>query len=143
MNRPNIRAMSETTAAPVWRFRLMILTALAVLVLVVLWLRSRADITQVEQKRAAMRGALRALLAAQDAHQVRTGRYAMELDSLTNWTPPPALELTFHPVDVTAWGATVHDSSLSIAPSTCGLYVGRAAASPHRAVVDPGTPACW
>jgi hypothetical protein len=140
---PNIRAMSDPNAQPVWRFRLMILTALAVLVLAVLWLRSRADITRVEKHRTAMIATLRALVAAQDAHQARTGRYAMTLDALPSWTAPATLDLTFTPVDATTWGAAVRDTALRIAPTHCGVYVGAAHASPHRAVVHPGSPACW
>jgi hypothetical protein len=121
----------------------MMLTALAMLVLSVLWLRSRAATTSVEKRRSALLGSLRALVAAQDAHQARTGRYATTLDSLGGWSRPPELVLVFTPHDVTTWSATLHDSSLSIAPTTCGVFVGRPEASPHRAVVTPGTATCW
>lgn len=135
--------MSDTNTPPVWRFRLMLLTGLAVMVLLVLWLRSRADITRVEKQRTAMVGALRSLMSAQDAHQARTGRYATDLDSLSGFSRPTLLVLHFAPFDATTWSATVHDSTLPIAPTTCGLFWGRPEASPHRAVLDPGTPACW
>jgi hypothetical protein len=143
MNLSNIRAMSTSDSAPVWRFRLVMLTALAFLVLAVGWLRARANTTAVEQRRSAMIGALRSLIAAQDAHQARTGRYALSLDSLVGWKAPDVLPLTFTPLDASAWGATVHDTALTIAPVACGVFVGREAASPHRAVIYPGSPACW
>jgi hypothetical protein len=121
----------------------MLLTALALLVLAVVWLRARANTVAVEHRRSAMIGALRGLIAAQDAHQARTGRYAVSLDSLTGWNTPEALQLTFTPLDAGAWGATVLDPALTIAPVACGVFVGREAASPHRAVIYPGSPACW
>lgn len=135
--------MSNSDALPVWRFRLMLLTALAVLVLLVFWLRSRADITRVEKQRRAMIGTLRSLMAAQDAHQARTGRYAIQLDSLTGYTAPPELVLEFRATGSAAWSATVHDSTLDVAPTTCGLFVGPPETSPHRAVLEPGSPTCW
>ena len=135
--------MSDINTQPVWRFRLMLVTALAVMVLLVLWLRSRADITKIEKQRGAMVGALRTLMAAQDAQLARTGRYATNLDSLTGYTRPATLVLQFTPIDATTWGATVHDPELLIAPMRCGVFVGRPEASPHRAVLDPGSPACW
>ena len=140
---PNIRGMPDSDTQPIWRFRLMILTALAVLVLSVLWLRARAATTSVEKRRSALMGSLRSLVAAQDANQARTGRYATTLDSLGGWNRPAELVLTFTPHDATTWSATVHDTSLTIAPTTCGVFVGRPDASPHRAVVNPGTPTCW
>lgn len=126
-----------------WRFRLRLLTALAVLVLVVLWLRSRADITSVEKRRSTMLGSLRSLLAAQDAHQARTGRYATTLDSLGAWPRPVDVVFSFAARDATTWSATIHDTTLTIAPTTCGIFVGRPEASPHRAVLEPGVPVCW
>ena len=135
--------MSQADSQPVWRFRLKLLTALAVLVLAVLWLRSRADVTAVEKRRLAMLGSLRGLIAAQDAHQARTGQFATTLDSLGAWQVPSDIDFDFTALDGTSWRATVHDSSLQAPPTTCGVFVGRPAASPHRAVVDPGVPACW
>jgi hypothetical protein len=136
-------AMSATESPPVWRFRLMLLTGLAVFILLVLWLRSRAEITSVEKRRTAMVGALRAILAAQDAHQARHGRYAASLDSLGGWTAPAGLAVSFGAWDGSTWRATVLDPSLQVPPTRCGLYIGRPEASPHRAVVEPGVPACW
>lgn len=121
----------------------MILTALAVVVLAVIWLRARVDFTRVEKQRAAMLGSLRSLLAVQDAHQARTGRFATTLDSLGTWRSPTGLVFTFEARDATTWSATVHDSALTVAPTTCGVFVGRPEASPHRAVVEAGAPACW
>ena len=135
--------MSDLDSQPVWRFRLMLLTALAVLVLGVLWLRARAATTSVEKRRSALVGSLRALVAAQDAHQARTGRYASTLDSLGGYNRPAELVLHFTSYDATTWSATIHDASLTIAPTTCGVFVGRPDASPHRAVVNPGTATCW
>jgi hypothetical protein len=135
--------MMESRRAPVWRFRLMLVSALGVLVLLVIWLRSRADITRVERQRTAMVAALRTLVAAQDAEQARTGRYAVSLDSLPGYSRPPGLVLHFTALDVTAWGATVQDTTLELAPTTCGVFLGRSAASPHRAVLEPGSPRCW
>jgi hypothetical protein len=135
--------MPDTDSPPAWRFRLILLTALAVFVLLVLWLRSRVEITGVERRRTAMVGTLRGILSAQDAHQARTGRYASSLDSLGGWSAPAGLTVSFGAPAPGTWRVTVHDPSLEVAPTRCGLFVGQPEASPHRAVIEPGVPACW
>jgi hypothetical protein len=121
----------------------MLVTGLAVFVLLVLWLRSRIEITSVERRRTVMISTLRGLLSAQDAHEARTGRYATGLDSLEGWSAPAGLVVSFGAPDQFTWRVTVHDPSLEVAPTRCGLFMGRPEASPHRAVVEPGIPACW
>lgn len=46
-------------------------------------------------------------------------------------------------VSVTGYTATMTNGALTVAPTTCGIYVGPVANSPNPAVVQEAAPACW
>lgn len=46
-------------------------------------------------------------------------------------------------VTVNGYTATMTNGALTVAPTTCGIYVGPAANSPNAAVIQEGAPACW
>ena len=46
-------------------------------------------------------------------------------------------------VTVNGYTATITNGALTVAPTTCGIFVGPAANSPNAAVTQEGAPACW
>jgi Tfp pilus assembly protein PilE len=126
-----------------WHFRLQLLTAIAVLVLLVIALRARSARAEVERRRDAVQATLRALVSVQEEHYARTGRYAVALDSAILWRPPAEVTLRLVAEDDQNWRAVATDSALTVAPRSCGVYMGRQSAAPHRAVIEPGVVACW
>ena len=46
-------------------------------------------------------------------------------------------------VTVNGYTATMTNGALTVAPTTCGIYVGPAANSPNAAVTQEAAPACW
>ncbi len=128
---------------PRWRFRLQVITGAALLVLAIMVLRARAERSGIATRRAAVEGALRDLVIAQEEHYAQHGRYASRLDDALAWRAPSAVTVTLTAVGDESWRAVASDSSLAIPPTTCGVYLGTPAASPHRAVIDPGVVGCW
>lgn len=126
-----------------WRFRLQLLTGLALLVLLVMALRAQRERAQVATRREAVRGALLRLVEAQEEHYARTGRYALRLDASLPWRAPPSVTVRFTADDDQNWRAVATDSALVIPPTACGVFLGRQASAPHRAVLEPGEVACW
>jgi hypothetical protein len=134
--------MDMPDSAPPWRFRLQLLTGLALLVLAVLWARSRQDTVATERARATLRGTLQGLVQAQEGHLAATGRYASSLDSLAGWARPGWPLVRFH-ASARGWSAVAEDTTLVVAPRSCGVFLGAPELAPHRAVVDEGVIACW
>jgi hypothetical protein len=46
-------------------------------------------------------------------------------------------------VTVNGYTATMTNGALTVAPTTCGIYVGPAANSPNAVVTQEAAPACW
>lgn len=122
----------------------MALTALAVAILLVRALTASAAREAVVARRAALRGELDRLVAAQAALFAREGRIATSLaDSALAYVPADSLLLRYDRLDAVSWQAVVHDPLLPGSPSRCGVYEGDSRAAPHRAVVEPAVVACW
>lgn len=128
---------------PRWKFRLQVITGAALLVLAVMALRARSERADITGRRAAVEGALRQLVIAQEEHYARHGRYAPRLDSALAWRAPAAVTVTFSTDGDESWRAVAIDSALTIPPTTCGVYLGTPSTAPHRAVIEPGVVACW
>ena len=126
----------------------MLATGVAVLLIAVVLVRAALDRNEVSRRLAVLITALERLSEAQEDALAQDGRYATYLApggglDTARFVPPPGIAVTFELLGPTAWRAVVSDSALSVGPRSCGLYRGGAAASPHRAVVSPGIPACW
>lgn len=135
--------MTDQAPTIIWSFRLKLLTGLAVFVLLVMTLRARAARSDIARRRAAVRGALVQLVMLQQERYASTGRFATTLDSLPGWTPPATVVVVLEADGDQEWRAIATDSALHVPPRSCGVFLGRPATSPHRAVVEPGVPACW
>lgn len=126
-----------------WRFRLQVITGLALLVLLVMALRARSARSDILDRREAVAGALRQLVLAQEEHYARHGRFATVLDSALAFRAPPSVIVTLRAEGDQSWRAIATDSALVVAPTTCGVFLGDQSAAPHRAVLEPGVVACW
>ncbi len=135
--------MTDPTPSLAWSFRLKLLTGLALFVLLVMVIRARADRTDLDRRHAALRSTLAQLVALQQEQYARSGRYVTGLDSLPGWSTPPDLRVEFTADDDQDWRAVATDPGLLSPPRSCGVFLGRAATAPHRAVLEPGVPACW
>lgn len=135
--------MPEPDSTLRWRFRLQLLAALALLVLLVMAVRAQAERAATASRRDALRGSLSRLVEVQEERFARTGAYATALDSGLSWKPPQGVTLEFAADDDQSWRATATDSSLTVPPTTCGVFLGRPSSAPHRAVTAPGVVACW
>lgn len=138
----------ERPAEPPWRLRLMLATSLAVLLIAAVLVGAVVNRSEVSRRREALLAALEGLSEAQEDALARDGQYAAHLAQnggmdTARFVPPPGISITFERLGATAWRAVVRDSALSIGPRSCGIFRGEADASPHRAVVNPGIPACW
>lgn len=128
---------------PRWRFRLQLLTGAAVLVVLVMLVRAQSARASLDQRRQVVQGALRALVSAQQEHYARTGTYALALDAGLEWRRPASVVVRFRAEGDQAWHAVATDSMLTVPPTTCGVFLGDQSLAPHRAVIAPGTVACW
>lgn len=135
--------MPEPNSNLRWRFRLQLLAGLALLVLLLMAIRARTERAAIATRRDALRGSLSRLVEVQEERYARTGAYATSLDNGLAWQPPPGVTLEFGADDDQSWRATATDSSLTVPPTTCGVFLGRASSAPHRAVTSPGVIGCW
>jgi hypothetical protein len=135
--------MDSEAPQPIWRFRLMVGTGLAIYLLVLLVHRAGTRRAAVEEARQEFVDELLRLRDAQDRFFRRTGGYAGREDPRLGYTPPPALLFALHADGARGWRAVVADSSLPVPPRACGVFVGDPALAPNRASVRPGEPACW
>jgi len=131
-----------------WHFRLMLATGLAVMLIVAVMVWAAADRNEVSRRREALLATLDRLSEAQEDAFARDGRYAAHLAQhggmdTARFVASPGISLRFEWLRATAWRAVVRDSALSVGPRSCGIFRGEADASPHRATVRPGIPACW
>lgn len=135
--------MADPQPPVIWTFRLKLATALAVFVLAVMFIRARAERSDIEARRRRLHDVLVQLVDLQQQEYARSGRYATSLATLPGWTGAVGVSVAFSADDDQDWRAIASDSSLTIPPSRCGVFLGRPSTAPHRAVVEPGIPACW
>ncbi len=131
-----------------WRFRLMLATALAVVLIAAVLLRAGIARNEVERRREVLLSVLERLSEAEEDALARDGRYAEHMGpsggtDTAQFVAPAGIVFVFESLGATAWRAVVRDSTLSAGPRSCGIFRGSPEGSPHRAVVSPGTPACW
>ncbi len=103
---------------------------------------------------AGMKSDLRNLVTAQEGFFSDNNTYSTAMGAAQANTPGPACggTVAFTMTGINAvvigactaagWNATVTNTSLAGAITTCGIYVGSAAA-PNAAVTQEGAPACW
>ena len=126
----------------------MLASGTALLLIVVMLFRSVEGRSEVARRREALLTTLERLSEAQEDALARDGRYASHLApsggvDTAQFEPTPGLMLKFELMGSSSWRAVVRDTALHVGPRSCGIFRGDAAASPHRAVVNPGSPACW
>jgi hypothetical protein len=126
----------------------MILTAVGLLVLALLLLHGISQHNDALRRRAALLADLSRLLEAQEDAMARDGQYAAHLEreggiDTARFAPSPDVKVRFDRLAGDSWRAVVTDTVLRADPRSCGLFKGEVSASPHRAVVLPGVPACW
>ncbi len=135
--------MADPKPPVIWTFRLKLATGLAVFVLAVMFLRARAERSDIEARRRRLHDVLVQLVDLQQQEYARSGRYATSLAALAGWTGTAGVSVAFSADDDQDWRAIASDTALTIPPSRCGVFLGRPSTAPHRAVVEPGIPACW
>ena len=126
----------------------MLATGLSVVLIAAVVMRAAVNRSEVSRRREVLLATLDRLSEAQEDALARDGRYAAHLGQFggmdtARFVVPPGISLTFEFFGGTAWRAVVRDSALRVGPRSCGLFRGETDASPHRAVVSPGIPACW
>ena len=135
-------------ASPPWRFRLIALTVLSLVVVVAVLVRAAAARTRDTTARAQLLGELRRLDDQQAAWDARHGTFARQFGATENdttlaFTPTPGVELRFEASVPGGWSAIATSDRLLAAPRQCGIYRGPPAAAPHRALSAPGAVVCW
>ena len=126
----------------------MLASATAVLLIVVMLFRAVESRSEVAKRRETLLTTLERLSEAQEDALARDGRYASHLApsggvDTAQFVPTPGLVLKFESMRPSSWRAVVRDTALRVGPRSCGVFRGVPEASPHRAVVSPGHPACW
>ncbi|MFN8652324.1 MAG: prepilin-type N-terminal cleavage/methylation domain-containing protein [Gemmatimonadales bacterium] len=100
---------------------------------------------------ASMKSDLRNLVTAQEAYFSDRNTYATAIGAtqaagVVAFTPSSGNVLSAITTAGTGgaggWSATVTNPAVTQAPTTCGIFVG-AAAAPNAAVTQEGAPACW
>ncbi len=143
--------MAKIPAEPVESargFGLMLATGLAVVLIAAVLLRAAVGRNEARHRRQALLATLEQLSEAQQDAFARDGRYAAHLERIggvdtAQFVPSPGIALKFELLGSSAWRAVATDTALRAGPRSCGIFRGEAYASPHRAVVRPGIPACW
>ncbi len=130
------------------QFQLILATAIACVLLAIVLLSGVARRRAAIARRSALLSDLGRLSEAQDDALARDGRYATHLErtggtDTARFTPSPDVKVRFEVLGAGSWNAVVTDTVLAAGPRSCGIFRGEASASPHRAVVRPGVPACW
>lgn len=133
---------------PPWRLRLMLATGLAVVLIAAVLVRAALDRNEISRRRSVLLTVLERLSEAQEDALAQDGRYATHLapvggSDTARFVAPLGITVAFESLGPTAWRVVVSDSALRVGPRSCGIFRGAADASPHRAVVSPGIPACW
>ncbi|MBL0177984.1 MAG: hypothetical protein IPP98_02515 [Gemmatimonadetes bacterium] len=139
---------APSAASPPWRFRLIALTLLSLLVVVVVLVRAATARMRDTTARAQLLRELGRLDDQQAAWDARHGTFAGQLGTTENdttlaFTPTPGVDLRFEAAIPGGWSAIVTTDRLRAAPRQCGIYRGPPAAAPHRALIAPGQVVCW
>ncbi len=128
----------------VGRTRLIALTVVAVAILGIRFVQARMERADVMARRAALLGDLRRLGTAQNGYYARHGEFAATLtEPDLAFSPSPTIVLRFERVAPDAWQGVAHDPELRVAPTSCGVFEGPLAASPHRSLLEASVPGCW
>jgi type IV pilus assembly protein PilA len=105
--------------------------------------------TKAKSILASMKTDLRNLATSQEGYFFDFATYAPAVGAVQgpgvvafNITPGNVLAPLSN-VTVNGYTATMTNGALTVAPTTCGIYVGPVANSPNAAVVQEGAPACW
>ena len=105
--------------------------------------------TKAKSILASMKTDLRNLATAQEGHFFDYATYAsatgaVQSNGVVSFNPTPGNVLgAISNVTVNGYTATMTNGALTVAPTTCGIYVGPAANSPNAAVTQEAAPACW
>lgn len=134
--------------SPPWRFRLIVLTVLAVAMALVIVVRAAMARERDASGRAQLVQELRRLDDQQVAWEARLGTFAVRVapagdDSTLAFVPAPGVRLRFETGPGGGWSATATSEQLLAAPRQCGVYRGPPEAAPHRALTLPGEVRCW
>jgi prepilin-type N-terminal cleavage/methylation domain-containing protein len=105
--------------------------------------------TKAKSILASMKTDLRNLATAQEGYFFDYATYAPAVGVAQapgvvafNATPGNVLAALSN-VSVNGYTATMTNGALTVAPTTCGIYVGPAANAPNAAVTQEAAPACW
>ncbi len=105
--------------------------------------------TKAKSILASMKTDLRNLATAQEGYYFDYAGYAPAVGAVQgpgvvafNATPGNVLGALAN-VSINGYTATMTNGALTVAPTTCGIYVGPAANSPNAVVVQEAAPACW
>ena len=135
--------------APPWRFTLILLTAFAGLVSLIIVVRARTAQSVESARRQALVWDLGQLVAAQDAAVLEYGRFARvigprnAIDTIAFRPTNDSVTIRSDASGATGWSAVLHDEQLRTAPRNCGVFLGDVRTSPHRALTVAARPACW
>ena len=126
----------------------MLASGVAVFLIAGMLLRAALTRSQNARRWDALITTLETLSDAQEDALARDGQYAAHLAAVggvdtARLVPPPGILLEFERLGPMDWRAVARDTALRVGPRNCGIFRGDAASSPHRAVVNPGIPACW
>jgi hypothetical protein len=135
--------MNQPPAPARWRFRLKILTALPLFLLLVMLIQTRSAVTDTAARRKTLINDLRRFSDRQAAFHETHGRYAELGEPGLDFTPTAGTVIAVQIADRNRWSAIATDPLLRVAPATCGIYGGDASASPHRSVIHEAQPNCW
>jgi type IV pilus assembly protein PilA len=105
--------------------------------------------TKAKSILASMKTDLRNLATAQEAYYFDNSAYApavglVQAPGVASFRPTTGNVLNAM-TNVTNIGytATMSNGALTVAPTTCGIYVGPVANAPNAVVVQEAAPACW
>jgi prepilin-type N-terminal cleavage/methylation domain-containing protein len=105
--------------------------------------------TKAKSILASMKTDLRNLATAQESYYFDNATYALthgpvQAAGVVGFNPTPGNVIgAFTNVTVNGYTATVTNGALTVAPTTCGIYVGPVANSPNAVVTQEAAPACW
>jgi type IV pilus assembly protein PilA len=99
--------------------------------------------TKAKSILASMKTDLRNLATSQEGYFFDFATYAPAV-GVVAFNPTPGNVLgALSNVTVNGYTATMTNGALTVAPTTCGIYVGPAANSPNAVVTQEAAPACW
>ena len=104
--------------------------------------------TKAKSILASMKADLRNLATAQEGYYFDYATYAPAVGAVTAvgtvaFVPTLGNTLVVSNVTNLGYTATMTNGALTVAPTSCGIYVGPVANAPNAAVVQEAAPACW